>query len=297
MTYLCIDIGASKTLIGTGDRDLESCTRVRTDEFLTEPSMEDLPVDDIDKAVIATPGPLDREKAVIYPPNIPGKKIDMNELLSPNLKHFFLVNDCSAGVVGEYFFGETSASDMVYITISSGIGAGVIIGDNLIEGRMGNFAEVGHLKVGGDRRCGCGGKGHWEAYCSGNNLPNFAYDLTGKKFKDAEELFIRYKQGDTSAKKAVQKMKEYNAAGISDVVNAYNPELIVLGGGVAVNNPDLITSGLKSMLERDIVCEMPEIVTASLEDRSVLFGLLAFCHLDEKIDLLQDQHTSIRPLK
>ncbi|MFO8109389.1 MAG: ROK family protein [Thermoplasmata archaeon] len=297
MTYLCIDIGATKTLIGVGERDFEFCTRIKTDKFLKEPMLEARFMEGVEKAVVATPGPLDRENGIIYPPNIPGKKIDMMELLSPNLDTFFLVNDCIAGVVGEYFFGEISASNMVYITISSGIGAGVIVGNSLIEGWRGNFAEVGHLKVGGNRRCGCGGRGHWEAYCSGNNLPGFAYELTGKKFKDAEELFIKYHEGNSAAKEVVQKMGEYNAIGISNVVNAYNPELIVLGGGVAVNHPEVITSGLEPMLERDVISELPEIAVTALEDRSVLYGLLALCHLDENMDILESQHSSIRPLK
>ncbi len=297
MTYLCIDIGATKTFVGIGERGFEFITKIKTDKFLDEPNLEELPMDDIKKAVIAVPGPLDRENGVIYPPNIPDKKVDMVELLSSDIDTFFLVNDCSAGVVGEYVFGDVRASNMVYITISSGIGAGVIIEDNLIEGRMGNFAEIGHIKVGGDRRCGCGGEGHWESYCSGDNLPEFARELTGKEFKDSEELFLKYREANSAAKKTIEKMKEYNAAGISNVVNAYNPEVIVLGGGVAVNHPEVITSDLESMLEKDVICEMPEIAVASLDDRSVLFGLLAFCQLDEKTDILKSQDTSIRPLR
>ncbi len=297
MTYLCIDIGATKTLIGMGDKDLEFCRKIETDTFLKEPGLEELPVENIRKAIVATPGPLDREKGLIYPPNIPVEKVDMFDLLEPYLDDFFLVNDCCAGVLGEYTFGKHSASNMVYITISSGIGAGVILDDRLIEGWKGNFAEVGHLKVGGNRRCGCGGRGHWEAYCSGNNLPGFAQDLTGEEFFDAEELFIRYEEGDMAAEKTILKMRVYNAAGVSNVVNAYNPELIVFGGGVAVNHPNIIIKKLKTMIEKDALCGPPEITTASLKDRSVLFGLLALCQLDGKLDLPGSQHSSIKLLK
>lgn len=293
MTYLCIDVGATKTLIGVGEQEFEMAKKVDTTDFLSDPSsfLEDIPLEEVELAGIANPGPLDREKGVIFPPNIPKKKVEIKKLMEESLEKFFLINDCSAAVVGEYVFGDRSASTMVYITISTGIGGGVISDGKLLEGWHGNFAEIGHLNVGGYRECGCGGEGHWEAYCSGENLPGMTKSLTGEDFEDAREVFSEFKEGNEAAGEAVRKMRAYNAKGIANVVNAYNPELLVFGGAVVLNHPDIVIGGLEEKIKKNALCDLPRIEISSLGERSVLYGLLALCRQRDKypISIITDE--------
>lgn len=299
MTYLCIDIGATKTLIATGFDEFRSREKYSTKKFLNDAAeIIEAKIDpQCEVVAVAVPGTLDVRKGLFFPPNIPGREVDVRSLLEPVLseQEFILINDCTAGVAGEYYYGALRESNMAYISISTGIGAGVIVQGRLMTGHSGNFAEVGHLKVGGSLICGCGGKGHWESYCSGKNLPKFAESLTGRKFKDASDIFVKYAAGDPAATKIIEKMKEYNAAGISNVVNAYSPELIVLGGGVVVNNADVITDGLAESIRQDILPAPPRITTSSLGDDPVLYGLLALCGLHGRIGSF-DHRSSIKLL-
>jgi len=117
---------------------------------------------------------------VIDPANLPDS-IDRIPLTGPIAKlidsdDVYLHNDTTAGVIGERFHAASNPDDMVYITISSGIGAGVCSDGRITSGWDGNAGEVGHYVVDprGRLTCGCGHDGHWEAYCSGNAIPDYA---------------------------------------------------------------------------------------------------------------------------
>ena len=127
---------------------------------------------------IAAAGPLDLSRgAIVHSPNMPFDRIDLTAPVSDaSGLPVHLINDCSAGALAEVRFGPLKgAADLVYITISSGIGAGVIANRKLIIGHEGNAAEVGHMCVDTtwNLPCGCGGSGHWEAYASGTGIPAF----------------------------------------------------------------------------------------------------------------------------
>src|SRR6056297_4097711 len=130
---------------------------------------------------IGSIGPLDLAAGVVEnPANLPDR-IDRIPLTGPISKllatdDVYLHNDTIAGVIGERFHSERNPDDMAYVTISSGIGAGVAVDGNVLSGWDGNAGELGHMVVDpqGRRTCGCGRDGHWEAYCSGNNIPEYA---------------------------------------------------------------------------------------------------------------------------
>ncbi len=287
MAFLCIDIGGTNTLIGLGNGDFEEKSRMKSRRFLSniEENIRKVlenagyTAEDIEDVAVAAAGPMDREKGVFYPPNLSeDSELDEVQLEEPLEKfgELQIINDCTAAVKGEYCCGE-SAENMVYITISSGIGLGAIFDGEVIEGSDGNFGEVGHMKVNGVLKCGCGGLGHWEAYSSGNRMVKMAEELFDKKFDSAVKLFEAYGDEDYKAELAVQKMKEVNAEALSNVVNMYNPEKIVFGGPVALNHYEILVEGMEEKVEDMAVNEMPEMVPAELEDQSVLYGLKAFC--------------------
>ncbi len=288
MAFLCIDIGGTNTLIGLGNGDFEEKNRMKSEDFLSDIESNitkvlettDYSKEDIEDVAVAAAGPMDREKGVFYPPNLSDSS-ELDEIqLESSLEIFGdlqIINDCTAAVKGEYEYGKSS-ENMVYITISSGIGLGAIFNGDLVSGADGNFGEVGHMKVNGDLECGCGGLGHWEAYSSGNRMLKMAEELFDKRFDSAIQLFEAYQNQDYKAELAVQKMKEVNSEALANIINLYNPDKIVFGGPVALNHYSILIEDIEEKVEEMAVNKMPEMVPAELEDQSVLYGLRTFCH-------------------
>lgn len=252
---------------------------------------------------IGSIGPLDpRRGALAGPANLPW---DYVPLVKPIQKELGvpvrLLNDCTAAVVGEREFGVgRDIENLVYVTISTGIGGGVYVDGHLLLGKDGNAHEIGHLIIDmeGRLQCGCGKRGHWEAYCSGVNIPNYVrLLLEGKDRKTVEEsllmklaggdrqnitakgLYDAAKAGDPLSKEIVEKIGELNAMGFASVINAYDPELITVGGTVALKNSDLVMEPIRRHVEKYVLNRLPEIRITSLGEDVVLHGALAAVYL------------------
>lgn len=288
MAFLCIDIGGTNTLIGLGNGDFEEKKRIKSREFLSDIEgciqrvIENAGYqrEKINEVAVAAAGPMNREKGVFYPPNLSeDSELDEVQLRKPMEKfgELQIINDCTAAVKGEYEYGA-SAENMIYITISSGIGLGAIFNGEIIEGADGNFGEIGHMKLNGDLECGCGRKGHWEAYSSGNRLPVMAEKLFGLEYENAIDLFEDYNSGGSEAAKVIEKMQEVNAEAFANVISLYNPEKIVFGGPVASNHTGIVIDEIRDKIEKKAVNKMPEIIAAELGEQSVLHGLRAHCN-------------------
>ncbi len=283
MAFLCIDIGGTNTLFGIGEENFGKVKEMNTERFLSDVSgmvesvIEDSEAEDIQEIAVAAAGPVDREKGVFYPPNIDTEEVQIVESLE-RFAETNIVNDCSAAVLGEYYHGE-SAEELLYVTISSGIGAAYASEGELVEGWSGNFAEVGHITVGEELECGCGGRGHWEAYCSGENLTEMAEKLFDLDVERPQDIFNRDSE---KANKAEQKFKEMNKTGIADLINLYNPEKIVFGGAVAINHFDDVKEAVDEGLGDEIINEVPEMTLCGLGEIAVLHGLRSIC-LNEEI--------------
>ncbi|WP_252314028.1 ROK family protein [Sinobaca sp. H24] len=188
------------------------------------------------------PGPLDPWNGVILdPPNLPGwhdfafKK----ELEAASGLPVTLDNDANAAAVAEHQLGAGKhASSMIYITISTGIGAGIIIGNSLLTGALGAAGEVGLMRIGNGESPSPRNK-TWEQIASGTALKEKAVELYGGS-SHAGELFEAYRENQTEAVRVLDPIIEYQAAGIANIYLTINPELIVLGGGVIQHNPFLV---------------------------------------------------------
>jgi len=248
---------------------------------------------------VGSAGPLDlKEGSIVHSPNIGFDYIPLVKPLEEALKvPVYLGNDCVAGVVGEKEFGYGKRYwNLVYVTISSGIGGGVFVDGHLLIGKDGNAHEIGHFTIdhAGRLVCGCGKRGHWEAYCGGANVSNFIklqleskspaeveasilYQSSGGEWSklSSRDLFEAAKKGDKLALEIVEEMGRLNAIGFANVTNAYDPELITVGGAIALGNPDLILKPIKQRIGKHSLNRIPKIRLTKLGEDVVLYGALA----------------------
>jgi len=304
-----IDVGATKTRLGIGDANGRIYVKrvYRTADIAHR--FADFIVDEIkrnfsnylDKVVgvgVASIGPLDLKRGtIISPPNASLRNVEVVAKLREGLgKEVLLVNDAVAAAWAEKIYGMGRGfRNLVYITLSTGIGAGVIVDDHLLLGKDGNAHEVGHIVVDyrGTMRCGCGGRGHWEAYCSGMNIPAFVKKLLEDKYRGqlensllrheyhknsltAEVLFEHAKHGDALAVKIVEEeIGRLNAAGIASVINCYDPEVVFLGGAIALNNEELVLRPMAKYIDMYVTNRMPKVTITDLGEDASLKGAIA----------------------
>ncbi len=230
---------------------------------------------------VSAVGPIDMKKgAIVNTPNIKYKFIPIVEPLRKTfgLPVFFL-NDCNAGALGEKYFGEGKKfSNLVYITISSGIGGGAIVNGNLLLGKDGNAAEIGHMIVDTEYNlpCTCGkGRGHWEAYASGNNIAKFfrAWNKNKHSISTAADIFDLARKKDKTALMFMEKLGKINGRGISNVIAAYDPEVVILGGAVALNNSEIFLKYGEKYIDKFL--RWPKIEITALGESSPLLGAAA----------------------
>lgn len=200
---------------------------------------------------IASPGPLDISKGCVDgSPNLPGWT---GYSIERGLSTFFnlparIDNDANAAALGEYKFGAgKNKKNMVYITVSTGIGGGVIVDGRLMRGANGNAAELGHLTLNiAGPACPCGANGCLEMYASGTAIARRTREVirAGAKTKILDlageldnitphHVLAALQQNDEVAQKIWNETTEYLGRGLAVVINTFNPELIVVGGGVA----------------------------------------------------------------
>ena len=197
---------------------------------------------------IACGGPLDPDNGIIQsPPNLPGwDRIPLVDTVSERLGLPAAVeNDATAGALAEWWFGagrSRGVDDLVYLTISTGVGGGLVLGGQLYTGVAGNAGELGHLTVIYDgRQCGCGRRGCLEAYASGTNIRARAREaiaagetssLDALPSFSAKEVAEQARAGDPLAARIWDETMAMLGSGVANILDIFNPKLVVLGGGV-----------------------------------------------------------------
>lgn len=248
---------------------------------------------------IAATGPLIQDEGVLTKPtNIPFDLVPLTKPVSEELGiPACLINDCAGAALGENTFGAAKGLDnFVFITIGTGIGCGAIVNGTLLLGKDGNGHEVGHFVIDSEGKltCGCGKPGHWEGYCSGRNIPNFVrmkikeiprevvnrshlVKRVGGDFSklNAADLFDAAKQHDGLSLKLVNELGVLNAMGFANVISAYDPSLMTVGGTVTLNNKRMILSPIRKYVGNYTVNRVPKIEVTPLGEDVGLYGAVA----------------------
>ena len=200
----------------------------------------------------------------------------------------FLDNDANAATLAEYMFGVGKGTEnMVYVTVSTGIGGGAILNGKIYRGSTSNALEVGHTTVSENGpRCGCGNKGCSERMSSGTAIMKRAVEAVNSNVKtslkdyenvSAKEVFIEAAKGDYVANDILNESLTYLGLVVSNVMNTLDPDMVVLGGGV-INGGDIVIEKVREVVNSrclDIIAENCKIEKSNLEGKSGVLGAAA----------------------
>lgn len=298
--YVGIDLGGTNTKIGVLNKegDILKSTIIKTlsmegvDRTLERiwDTIQELAKDlDINKANIkgiglGIPGPVLDQSVVAFFANFPwGKNVNIKEKLEKLTGiETKLDNDANIIALGEAKYGAGKGSkSSVTVALGTGIGGGIYVDGKLISGYKGAGGEIGHMKVVKDGKlCGCGQRGCFEAYASATGLireavsrltvnkQNLLYKMIdGDLMKlEAKDIFDAAREGDAFSLELVDYEAEYLALGVANILNIINPEVVILGGGVALAG-DILLNLMREKLNKYAL-------PITLEDLKIVQGVL-----------------------
>lgn len=243
---------------------------------------------------LAVPSPVNPNTGMVFnPPNLHGwGEVPLQEILESQLgRPVCLGNDANLAAMAEHAFGSgKGASHLVYLTVSTGIGGGVVEDNRLVLGATGGAAEIGHMTIDRDGpRCACGNTGCLEAMASGTAIAREAVRRVsagassslaanpGREKIIAESVFQAAEAGDDLAGQVVDWAAYNLGVGLTNVMQLFDPEIIVIGGGVS-NAWDLLQKGMTRAIEERAMAayrRRVKIARAILGDSVGLLGAVA----------------------
>lgn len=243
---------------------------------------------------IGAPGPLDPWKGIIHqPPNMPGwDRVPIKDLFEERFGIPVKVsNDANLAAVGEHRYGAGKGySDVVYVTVSTGIGSGVITGNRLLLGKCGFAGELGHMTIDLHGPVdNCGNIGCLEAFASGTAIARRAVELVEagaatslrgypREHLTAEMVSAAAYRGDEAAIRIMREAGTALGVGMVNVAHLFNPQRIILGGGVSIGAGPLLWDSMMEILRARAMTQCQretEVVPASLGDDAGLMGAVA----------------------
>ncbi|MFI9049699.1 ROK family glucokinase [Streptomyces sp. NPDC053427] len=299
-----VDIGGTKIAAGVVDEEgsiLETCqvpTPQATDA-LTEAIADAVRTVGADHQVeavgIGAAGYVDEKRAtVLFAPNIDWRHEPLKDKVEQRVGLPVVVeNDANAAAWGEYRFGAGQGhSDVICITLGTGLGGGIIIGNKLRRGRFGVAAEFGHIRVVPDGLlCGCGSQGCWEQYASGRALLRYARQRAFATPENATVLLslgdgtpngiqgkhisAAARQGDKVAIDSFRELARWAGAGLADLASLFDPSAFIVGGGVS-DEGELVLDPIRKSFRRWLVGNQyrphAQVLAAQLGGKAGLVG-------------------------
>ena len=307
--YVGIDLGGTNIVAGVVDENYNIISKASTKTNCPRPEKEiaddmakmalqavknaNLEISDIEWIGIGTPGIANSATGIIERANNLGfVNTPMVKYIKETIdKPVFIENDANAAAYGEFVAGAAKeARNAICVTLGTGVGAGIIIDGKIYSGSNYAGAEIGHTVIEVDgAECSCGRKGCFEAYSSATGLIRMSKEAMEKTpdsimNKMAQEKggkvtartsFDAMRAGDKSAKEVVDKYIKYLAAGITNTINIFQPDILCIGGGVC-NEGDPLLLPVKALVENEDFAKnsekRTEIVIAKLGNDAGIIG-------------------------
>lgn len=305
--YVGIDLGGTNIVAGVVDENYKIVAKASTKTNCPRSEKEiaddmakmalqavenaGLTIEQIEWVGIGTPGIANSATGIIeYSNNLGFKNTPMVEYIRETIdKPVFIENDANAAAYGEFVAGAAKgAKNAVCITLGTGVGGGIIVDGKIYAGSNFAGAEIGHTVIEVDgAQCSCGRKGCFEAYSSATGLirmtneaiaehPESLMAKMAEKAKvTARTSFDAMKDGDECAKVVVDKYIKYLAAGITNTINIFQPDVLCIGGGVC-NEGDALLLPMKAIVEKEVYTRDSEkntkIVIAELGNDAGIIG-------------------------
>jgi len=304
---IAVDIGGTHIRVAAYESNSTTpLAHIRTKSLATQPGVFDRLVqaiesifpqnDTVDAIGIASPGPLDPYTGMIL--ETPNIKEWVNFPLAPKLSAHFgvpvhLDNDANMAGLAEWKYGAgVGHHNLVYLTISTGIGGGVISQDQLLQGYHGMGAELGHMTVLADGPlCGCGQRGHIEAISSGTAIARFVNEqiqagqkstLLSSPNLSTVQIADAALEGDALAISAFDRAGHYLGIAVANYLAIFDPSILVFGGGVSQVG-DLLFKPFEASLRKHVFhphyLDDLVITKAALGDDAGLLGALALARM------------------
>lgn len=255
-------------------------------------------INDVKAIGIGSPGPLDSKTGIIITtPNLPFKNFN---IVDPLKERFgipvFLDNDANVAAIGEYMLGAGKGTkNMVFFTVSTGVGGGAILNGSIYRGSTSNALEIGHSTVAPASviRCNCGNVGCLEALSSGTAIAKRAkeavltnVDTSLKQYESltSYEVFVEAEAGDKVAKEIRDTALEYLGVGVANAIAIFDPDMVVIGGGVSKAG-DIVFEKVQQVVNTRCFKSMAnhcKIVPAGLGTDAGVIGAVALALLESK---------------
>ncbi|MBQ8823767.1 MAG: ROK family protein [Ruminococcus sp.] len=302
--YIGIDLGGTNIVAGVVDEEYNIISKASVKTNLPRPEQEiaadmilvakqavekaELTMEQIEWVGVGTPGIANSETGIIeYSNNLGFVNTPMVKYLEEGLgRPAFIENDANAAAYGEYVAGAAKgAKNAVCITLGTGVGGGIIIDGKIYCGSNFGGAEIGHTVISVDGpQCTCGRKGCFEVYSSATGLIRMTKEAIAENpdsmMKEEEKIsgrtaFDYMRKGDKTAKEVVAKYIKYLAAGITNTINIFQPDVLCIGGGVC-NEGDPLLLPMKEIVARENYTrnspKNTEIVIAKLGNDAGIIG-------------------------
>ncbi len=280
MSVIALDIGGTKiaAAIVKNNKVVKKIilpTKKNVNEFLQEIryAIEILIPKNLEGIGLGVPGPVDVKKGILVsPPNLPFKNLKLKEHLKKHYKTKIVVeNDANCAAFGESIYWK--CKNLVCLTLGTGLGSGVVIDGKLYSGE-GYAAEIGHMVINfNGPKCHCGNYGCLEEYVSTRALLRIAK----KRYRkiSIKEFIKRYDKGEKKAIACIEELGYYLGIGLANIVNIFNPEIIVLSGGISKFGKPLVNAAIKEMKARafKVMQKNLRVVISKLREDAALIGL------------------------
>lgn len=223
---------------------------------------------------VGVPGIVDEQGVILFAPNLKWRQVDLQKQLEERFNVPVTIdNEANAGAQGEQKYGAgRSIPNQIYVSVGIGIGTGIILNKELFKGASGFSGELGHLSIEYDGKpCSCGNRGCWELYASENALLERAAQLG---FDSLEELLVAASAGDMQVRELFGSIGDYLGAGIANIVNVFNPNVVIIGNRMSRAAEWLQPSVQAAIDQRTLPYHREElrILFAELQDQSAVRG-------------------------